>query len=58
MSQARRPDPATPEPADEPVLPEITDDERAVGWGDDYGEGSAERRDAEWYRRERPPHHE
>jgi hypothetical protein len=37
---------------DEPVLPEQTRDERGVGWGDEPGE-----RDAEWYRRERPPHH-
>lgn len=38
---------------DEPVLPEISRDERDVGWGDEPGE-----RDDEWYRRERPPHHE
>ena len=38
---------------EEPVLPETTRDERDVGWGDDRGE-----RDEEWYRRERPPHHE
>jgi hypothetical protein len=38
---------------DEPVLPETTRDERDVGWGDDPAE-----RDDEWYRRERPPHHE
>jgi hypothetical protein len=36
------------------VLPTVTDDERATGWGD---EGEASARDAEWYRRERPPHH-
>jgi hypothetical protein len=40
-------------PDESPVLPETTRDERDVGWGD---EPSA--RDAEWYRRERPPHHE
>jgi hypothetical protein len=40
----------TPE---EPVLPSVSRDERDVGWGD---ESSA--RDADWYRRERPPHHE
>lgn len=38
---------------DEPVLPDTTRDERNVGWGDEPGE-----RDDEWYRRERPPHHE
>ena len=38
---------------DEPVLPDTTRDERDVGWGDEPGE-----RDDEWYRRERPPHHE
>jgi len=44
----------TPRPRDdEPVLPEVTSDERDQGWGDDR-DG---RRDEEWYRRERPPHH-
>jgi hypothetical protein len=38
---------------DEPVLPETTRDEREPGWGDEPSE-----RDDEWYRRERPPHHE
>jgi hypothetical protein len=38
---------------EEPVLSDVTRDERAEGWGDEPGE-----RDAEWYRRERPPHHE
>ena len=38
---------------DEPVLPETTRDERDPGWGDEPSE-----RDEEWYRRERPPHHE
>jgi hypothetical protein len=38
---------------DEPVLPDVTGDESGVGWGDDRGE-----RDDDWYRRERPPHHE
>jgi hypothetical protein len=54
MSDERRPAnrPARPD-RDEPVLPDVTRDEREVGWGDD----SAERSD-EWYRRERPPHHE
>jgi hypothetical protein len=39
---------------DEPVLPDITEDERDRGWGEDRESG---RRDEEWYRRERPPHH-
>lgn len=38
------------------TLPDVTDDEREVGWGDDLA-AEGERRDAEWYRRERPPHH-
>jgi hypothetical protein len=38
---------------DESVLPDTTSDERGPGWGDEPGE-----RDDEWYRRERPPHHE
>jgi hypothetical protein len=37
---------------DRPVLPEVTSDERDVGWGDEPSG-----RDDEWYRRERPPHH-
>jgi hypothetical protein len=41
--------------SDAPVLPDITADERSVGWGDDPEE---QKRDGEWYRRERPPHHE
>jgi hypothetical protein len=38
---------------EEPVLPDVTRDERDVGWGDEPSE-----RDDDWYRRERPPHHE
>ena len=42
-----------------PVLPDVTDDERDVGWCDEsYTERDRERRDEQWYRRERPPHHE
>ena len=41
------------EERDEPVLPTVSRDETDVGWGDEPGE-----RDADWYRRERPPHHE
>ena len=44
---------------DKPVLPDITDDERPVGWGDELDDGRDDgRRDEQWYRRERPPHHE
>lgn len=39
---------------DEPVLPALPRDERDEGWGDEPGAG---RRDDDWYRRERPPHH-
>lgn len=42
------------EPDDQPVLPSVTRDESGEGWGD---ERSGER-DEDWYRRERPPHHE
>jgi hypothetical protein len=38
---------------DEPVLPGRSRDEVDVGWGDGPGD-----RDDEWYRRERPPHHD
>jgi hypothetical protein len=38
---------------DGPVLPDVTRDEQDIGWGDEPNE-----RDDEWYRRERPPHHE
>jgi hypothetical protein len=38
---------------DKPVLPQSSRDELDVGWGDEPGE-----RDEDWYRRERPPHHE
>jgi hypothetical protein len=43
-----RPDPARPKG-------EVADDDRPTRdeWGDEPGE-----RDDEWYRRERPPHHE
>ncbi len=45
--------PERPDRDERPVLPEITEDERALGWGDERNE-----RNEEWYRRERPPHHE
>jgi hypothetical protein len=44
---------SAPRRDDEPVLPDTTRDERDEGWGDEPGG-----RDDEWYRRERPPHHE
>jgi hypothetical protein len=37
------------------VLPDLTDDERDVGWGD---EPESEGRDERWYREQRPPHHD
>jgi hypothetical protein len=46
---------AAPRRDDEPVLPEVAQDDRDLGWGEDPHPA---RRDAEWYRRERPPHHE
>lgn len=46
----RRPGPARD---DEPVLPDRPERERDEAWGDSSG-----RRDEDWYRRERPPHHE
>jgi hypothetical protein len=57
MSGAREPSQRPRHPHrgtdDEPVLPDVTSDERDEGWGDGRNE-----RDADWYRRERPPHHE
>jgi hypothetical protein len=41
------------DPAEEPVLPDVTSDELDRGWGDEPA-----RRDEDWYRSERPPHHE
>jgi hypothetical protein len=46
-------EPAKPVGRDEPVLPEVSRDELDVGWGDEPSE-----RGDDWYRRERPPHHE
>ncbi len=39
-------------------LPEQTGDDVDVGWGDDERVAEAAERDADWYERERPPHHE
>lgn len=52
-AQERRRSGEQPDRDERPVLPEITEDERGVGWGDERDE-----RDEAWYRRERPPHHE
>ena len=44
-------------PDDEPVLPDVTSDERDTGWGDD--ERSGDRADdVQRLLDERPPHHE
>lgn len=40
---------------EEPVLPEVAEEDRDEAWGSDREAGH---RDEEWYRRERPPHHE
>lgn len=50
----QRPEERPSRPDDEePLLPDVTRDERDRGWGDDSSE-----RDLDWYQRERPPHHE
>ena len=49
----QRPAEPVSEPVSGPVLPDRPRDETGVGWGDEPAE-----RDEEWYRRERPPHHE
>jgi hypothetical protein len=48
-----QPRPRTTRDEHDPVLPDVTRDETDQGWGDE----PAERSD-EWYRRERPPHHD
>lgn len=51
----KQPDDRPPRPDPEgPVLPQVSDDEREEGWGEDR---RGEDRDAEWYRRQIPPHH-
>jgi len=37
------------------LLPEQSSDDTDTGWGDDAAD--PRERDAEWYERERPPHH-
>jgi hypothetical protein len=49
--------PERPEPSGEdeaPVLPQLSTDENDTGWGDRDEQTDRD----EWYRRERPPHHE
>jgi hypothetical protein len=38
------------------LLPEQTADDTDAGWGEESATEQAER-DADWYERERPPHH-
>lgn len=52
MSDPTRPDST----ADGRVLPDVTSDERAVGWGDDLSESDDD--DDARFTRERPPHHD
>lgn len=49
---ANSPAPAAGSSGDEPVLPDVTSDERDVGWGDPY-----EPDDDERFLRDVPPHH-
>jgi hypothetical protein len=42
----------------EPVLPDTTSDESAVGWGDEVADEERERSDDERLNAERPPHHD
>ena len=42
-------------PDNDPVLPVVPEDERDEVWGEGMGGGGP---DEDWYRRERPPHHE
>jgi hypothetical protein len=46
-------DSAEPVPPD--VSSDVSSDDRDEGWGEDPRDG---RRDEQWYRSERPPHHE
>jgi hypothetical protein len=48
-----QPRPQRSDEDEKPVLPDVSSDELDVGWGDEPAE-----RDDDWYRRERPPHHE
>jgi hypothetical protein len=56
VSDADEPVARPPKPDDDgPVLPTTSPEDRDEAWGD---EPRASERDAEWYQRERPPHHE
>jgi len=53
-ARTERPVPPRPKSTDDrPVLPGVSRDETAEGWGE-----RPDQRDDEWYQRERPPHHE
>ena len=49
----RREDTHAPRRDEKPVLPATPERDRDEAWGDEPS-----RREEEWYRRERPPHHE
>jgi hypothetical protein len=38
-------------------LPEQTKDDTEAGWGEDESAAEKAARDADWYERQRPPHH-
>jgi hypothetical protein len=42
----------------EPVVPDTTSDERAVGWGDDLDDAAERDSDDERLREDRPPHYD
>lgn len=48
----------TPNDDDEPTLPTRSRDDSDEGWGERDERDGRDDRDAEWYRRERPPHHD
>ncbi len=54
VTEAQSPEPRPAAPAEPPVLPDVSRDEQETGWGDRDDDAASD----EWYRRERPPHHE
>src|SRR6266702_4702082 len=54
VTESRNPQPDVPPEPEQPVLPDVTADEEHVDWRE---RDDDQNRD-EWYRRERPPHHE
>jgi len=54
VTESRNPQPEVPPEPEQPVLPDVTADEEHVDWRE---RDDDQNRD-EWYRRERPPHHE